>query len=78
MKRVTVDFPVVSWGSVQIEVEDHLDEATIRDLIEDDEIEIVFDPLKDLQSPPQPLLSLYDFVRGDTGEVPVELEVSLD
>ena len=74
MTKMTVEFPVVAWASVNIEVSKDLSLDEVRDLILSDKIEIEMS-LKDIQGF-QPFFSLSDIDRESLGEIPWELEIN--
>ena len=40
MKEAMLDIPIFGWSSVTVEVEDDVTESELRNMIEDDEIDI--------------------------------------
>lgn len=72
MRKVTLEFPVVGYAEVQIEVEDDLSDDDVLDLVRNDELEVVYDghshaeiltPLLDLREY-QTLSNYVPFVLG--------------
>lgn len=72
MRKVTVDYPVVGWGSTVIEVEDHLTNEQVLDLIAHDEIDVPWN--RDFIMSVFPVSDLTEYVRnGGDGEAPIEV-----
>jgi hypothetical protein len=74
MKTINIDFPVIGWGSLSIEVEDDLTSDEILDMIKNDEIDIPVS--KDNINDWQPIFSLDDIhAMSLLGEIPWNMEV---
>jgi len=76
MKSVIIDFPVVAWSSTEVKVPDEWDEYDIRQAIENDDLEVPFDP--DKLEAVVPVIDLEAFIRGeiDNTEIPIRLTVT--
>jgi hypothetical protein len=72
MKTVTVDFPVISWATQKIEVEDNLSPEEVQELIEEGSLEIAWDGKLQFSMPVFDIRQL----PTDIGEVPECFEVS--
>ena len=74
MKTLTLDFPVIGWGSATIEVDDDVDpQDALHDVVNGD-IDVVWNGHVEA---PIPVFDLRDAVRNeDLGEVPYEIEIN--